>query len=67
MTLHTPPPLHAILDSPRLIALFGVGFILCAALVSALGAALWLACLLGLPLAYLLEGVILYLMDKTAE
>jgi len=67
MTLHTPPPIHTILDSPRLIALFGVGFILCAALVSALGAPFWLAFLLGLPLAYLLEGIILYLMDKAAE
>ncbi len=66
MTLHTPP-LHEIVDSPRLLVLFGVGFILCAGFLSALGIPIWVACLFGLPLAYFLEGVLLYLMGKGAE
>ena len=64
MTLFTPPPMAAIIDSPRLIVLLVLGFVLSAAFLSATGLPVWVSCLLGIGFAFPLEGLILHLMAK---
>ena len=60
-----PPFLYVVFGSPVLIALFGVEMTLCVALLCLTGMAFWLACLAGIPLAYLVGRVILYLTGKS--